>query len=679
MILRYFLVVSVLLLSTISSHGQAGVGASRADSLIRLATATYSNNFPRSLELSSTALSLSLANGYKQGIVSATCIRSIIWSNTNRCREAIDALRSVAAIYPAADSVSILSAMGRCWFSHGNYDSALLYTTRAIEARQAAGQLDVRYARECLAMARTCMKLGVGDRAITYYEKARRITEHAGDQSAHAWATDVLAEIYYAKRLYDKAIPLLRQSHLAFQALHEYSGEASALLYLGNVAYMQVKDDSARRYYGLALDRFTALGDSSGMAICYSNLSRIALEAHNTGLAISDAQQALASIRPGNYISVEAGTYQQLGDIYGELKQLAVAAGYIKKALATARAGNNKVVVRDCYKSLSEIYQDMHKSDTAMMFLLYAYRLKDSIEPITFGRQLAEMEAKYKAEIREAEIKDLRQRGVISTLKVQQQRDRLQIQGYLLALLVVIIVASVAVTYFRRSKRLLLEQIKRENLVRETEERERMRISKDIHDELGSGLSRILYLSEDRQATVAPDRQPPQLGHITETARGLIGNMKDLVWAMNPENTTLSSLAARIREYSSEYLEDMPIALETDIPHDIPDRPISKEATRNLFMIVKEALQNMVKYAGAGHVLIRIRVDERFQLMIRDNGRGFDPHQHRQGNGLRNIRLRAQALGAHVHIESSPGNGTTILVEMSVGSMNNETNAAENN
>jgi signal transduction histidine kinase len=633
-----------------------------ADSLIAAARLQYKSNFSKALHLASSAGRLSAQCGYVQGLIGATCISSVILSNTNHCHQALQPLRDLQLHYPAAVGAPVYTAMATVWFSHGNYDSACHYYTLAVSAyKDSAGQGSA-YARACLALGRSYVKMGILERALEYYDKATKALKTEDDKGAYALSQDLLGEIYYAQRLYEKSLTHLANSLSAFRSLGDLDGEGMALVHSGNAYFMQIKDDSARECYTLALARFTTIGDSAGMAICYSNLSRIALEAKQTPLAIAYAQKALATIKPGNYINLEAGTYQQLGDIYAETKQYSLAVACLEKALAAARAADNKIIVKDCYKSISELLFDIGKAQPAFMYLLAAYRLRDTIEPISFARQLAEMDARYKAEKREAEIKQLKQQGVIDTLKVQQQHTRLQVQGYLLALLLVIIVASVAITYFRRSKRRLEEQIRKENLVRETEERERMRISKDIHDELGSGLSKILYLSERGQTAGAQ-------GHITETARGLIGNMKDLVWAMNPENTTLSSLAARIREYSSEYLEDMPMVLDVDISHSLPEMPISKEATQSLFMIVKESLQNIVKYAKANKVLIRVSVDETFRLLIQDDGCGFDLQQEKQGNGLRNIRVRAQALGAEVSISTAPGKGTKIALALPLALM----------
>jgi signal transduction histidine kinase len=537
---------------------------------------------------------------------------------------------------------------------------SLPYHERALESAP-SGYRSGPYWYECIQLARSYVKTGLPDLALEYYDRANRAFTTIGDSIGIAYADDVAGEIFYTQRLYEKSSAFFLRSVRLFGRVHDYRGGAAALLHLGNNYYMRVMDDSAALCYRSALALCTTLGDSAGMAICYSNLSRIYLEARNTKSAIAYARLALKTIRPGNYITLEAGTYQQLGDIYGELAQYDTAIAYIQKAITAARSGDNKIIVRDCYKSLSELYTMMKQPGKAMPYLLAAYKLKDSIEPAVFSRRLAEMDAKYKSEKKEAEIKSLKQRTLIASLKMQQQRDRLRAQGYLLLVLVAIIITAGVAIYYRNVRRGLLEQLQREKMVKETEERERMRIARDIHDELGSGLSKIRFLADNVKSGAAGGDANP-VGQIAETSRGLIDNMRDLVWAMNPENTTLDSLVARIREHTADYLEQFPVHLETDIPVNVPATFISKEVTRNVFMIVREALQNIVKHSAATRVWVRVRTDEGFRLEIGDNGKGFDTNTQRSGNGLGNLGARSRAIGATLHINSAEGSGTVITV-----------------
>lgn len=197
---------------------------------------------------------------------------------------------------------------------------------------------------------------------------------------------------------------------------------------------------------------------------------------------------------------------------------------------------------------------------------------------------------------------------------------------------------------------------------------ERMRISKDVHDDLGSGLSKITLMAEiAKQQTHQTGGE--SIEHISQISKDLIGNMRDLIWVLNPENTTLDNLIARIREYSSEYLEGLPIQFIADLPEQLPSIPISRDAQRNIFLTVKEAIHNCVKHAGATIITISATINEdNISLKISDNGNGCK-QEISKGNGLRNMKLRIERTGGTFHMSSIAGEGTTIQISIPIRSI----------
>ena len=141
--------------------------------------------------------------------------------------------------------------------------------------------------------------------------------------------------------------------------------------------------------------------------------------------------------------------------------------------------------------------------------------------------------------------------------------------------------------------------------------------------------------------------------------------MRDLVWALNPDNTTLANLIARVREYSSDYLEDFPIELKSSYPENIPQSPITKESHRGIFMVVKESLNNIVKHAQASEVEILTQLsNQNLSIAIEDNGIGFDIKNYEAGNGLRNMKTRIVAAGGSFDISSNLKKGTRITISI---------------
>jgi signal transduction histidine kinase/ligand-binding sensor domain-containing protein len=203
-----------------------------------------------------------------------------------------------------------------------------------------------------------------------------------------------------------------------------------------------------------------------------------------------------------------------------------------------------------------------------------------------------------------------------------------------------------------------IERLEREHAL----ERERARISQDMHDEIGSSLSEIAILSE--LARKKPGEAETRMKEISERSAEVIESVSEIVWAMNPQNDTIENFIGYIRRYAVKYLGLAGIACEFNAPETIPPIPLAAEIRRNLFLVVKEALHNIVKHSGASVVVIVLVLNEqRIEGSIRDNGRGLDLDGHDgTGNGLVNMRKRMTAVGGEFTIESTPGAGTQVTV-----------------
>ncbi|HRE24776.1 MAG TPA: histidine kinase, partial [Bacteroidia bacterium] len=290
--------------------------------------------------------------------------------------------------------------------------------------------------------------------------------------------------------------------------------------------------------------------------------------------------------------------------------------------------------------------------------------IKDSIQPITFYNRLAEMEARYSLEKKESTIKLLNQQSFINQLRLKEQKENIKKQNALVIILLILITTIVIAIYFYLRWRKQAELINQQNTIRQTEENERIRIVKDIHDELGSGLTKIKFLSEILEMKTKDQVQLKEtLQTITGTSHQLIDNMRDMIWNMNPMNSTLDNLIARVREFSTEYLEDFPIEVSYAFPENIPSEKINIEISRNILMIVKESLQNIVKHSNASKVSIRIEIQPVFKLIITENGIGFSMNEKTTGNGLRNMSERSKTIGASLNISSKPGEGSILSLE----------------
>ena len=200
-------------------------------------------------------------------------------------------------------------------------------------------------------------------------------------------------------------------------------------------------------------------------------------------------------------------------------------------------------------------------------------------------------------------------------------------------------------------------------------ERERLRISRDMHDEVGANLTEIAILSElVRRDIQKPKEAEINVQKISEKARELIDNISEIIWAINPQNDRLDDVTSYIREFASEYFEMTSINCRFDFPADMPDHLLSAEVRRNIFLTIKEAINNVVKHSGATLVTLHCGVSGyEVEFGVQDNGRGFNIETlSGQGNGLLNMKKRIEDINGNFQIESQLGKGTKILLSVSL-------------
>jgi len=241
----------------------------------------------------------------------------------------------------------------------------------------------------------------------------------------------------------------------------------------------------------------------------------------------------------------------------------------------------------------------------------------------------------------------------------------------LFALSAIALVAGIVRLVSHRRLRVALARLEQQQSL----ERERMRIARDMHDEMGSKLTKISFLSEHIQ--VDADAAGPfadKIESIAQTSRELLQTMDEIVWVVNPRNDTLENLVTYLGHYAVEYFQNTPIECEIRLPHEIPQNPLSSEMRHNLFLAFEEALNNVLKHSAATKVKVEMTIKAfECEVKIADNGKGFDVPAEaatvptrggRGGDGLKNMRQRLSAIGGEWQVSSQPGNGATVTMRI---------------
>jgi signal transduction histidine kinase len=194
-------------------------------------------------------------------------------------------------------------------------------------------------------------------------------------------------------------------------------------------------------------------------------------------------------------------------------------------------------------------------------------------------------------------------------------------------------------------------------------EKQRSRIARDLHDQLGANLTQVALLAEMAEEDKhLPDEIESHALQIAQTARDTTRSLDEIVWTVNPSNDTLDGLVNYICKYAQEYLALAGLKYRLETPSQLPNTPISPEMRHNVFLSAKEAVNNVVKHSGADSAWVRLSLEPtRFTLEIEDNGKGVSAKDHSKGrNGLKNMQKRMEEIGGAFNLAAGSQGGTRI-------------------
>jgi ligand-binding sensor domain-containing protein/signal transduction histidine kinase len=232
-------------------------------------------------------------------------------------------------------------------------------------------------------------------------------------------------------------------------------------------------------------------------------------------------------------------------------------------------------------------------------------------------------------------------------------------------LLMFIVAALLSFFFLRSYTRRRLEKQRAIFDQEQAVEKERSRISAELHDDIGGGLTAIRLMSEMLKDSSTEESSRVFVNKISSSSNELVQKMNEIVWAMNINNDNLQSLISYTREFSVSYMDDFNLECKIELPDQIPDLPVIGTKRRDIFLLVKESLNNIVKHAQATEVFISVRIGENLQIEIADNGKGFDPLKIKKiSNGLQNMQFRIERL--HGRIQFKHHYGTRVIFEMPV-------------
>lgn len=552
------------------------------------------------------------------------------------------------------------------------YDSSLYYNELCYEIVKHSKKNNMIYA-SLSNLSLDHKKLGHYNLALQYLEKASKSATAKGEHNPRYY--------YYLCDLYLRINNLEKAKNIILTGLVDCEQRTEQVDYFKNILY---------GYLGICYAKLSK--PDSAFILLNTSMQGLKKETDTIALANSVEFMADAQLQYAKYDSA-IYYYNKAIKLYENLNNKALqnfvnikliyALSYMKAnnmvqlqnqlLNATQNIQNyntNYDLLLDTYTWLNKTYERLDDFKNALRFSKKTDSLTQAILNNEKRLMFLDFEKSYETLEREKKIEQLKNTNKINQLELDNKNAALK-QYVLLIVLIVLVFFSVTFSLFQynKKKRAIMSAAHQLN-VQETKQKERIRISKDIHDEIGSGLSKISLTTELSKKKLTNDIEVVKtIESIGSTSKQLIENMRDLIWTLKPENATLDQLAAHLREYAIDYLENFPIAPSLNFQENIPPQiNLSIDVQHNILLVFKEAINNVVKHSEASTITISFHFSNAYlRLIIEDNGRGFDVNTlNKNGNGLNNMQQRIQAIGGTYNIQSQLEKGTRINIDCKI-------------
>lgn len=474
--------------------------------------------------------------------------------------------------------------------------------------------------------------------ALDYLTKAWMLAEKMGDNYSVTIALNSIGNIHVVREDYRAAIYYFKLCMPIAARENNKRGLAINLQNMGECYERMGMMDSAKIYYKRALGFNIIRNDDKGIAICYNSLGNILIREGQIDRGLNLLKKALdINIKLGDQLFI-ANSYSNLGKAYFLKKDYQMAQQMFDTSLNIANTIRSVVEAKNAYEGLTKTAAAREDWKAAFEYGSLFKELSDSIL-LKNNQSLRNKEFAY------------HQEKVEMAQKVDRNKNIIMVGSLILFLLLLI----TGVLYYLRLR--LLERNR--SLQRELEIR--AQIASDLHDDMGSSLSSIHIFSELLRKSGAGSHD--LLSKIEANAKDTLEALDDIIWLVKPSNDKFSNLSTHISEFAIPLFESKNINFEIEFPENIADIPIPMETRRNIFLIIKESVNNLVKYSECTEASIKAWIDNNIlRFVVKDNGKGFNPNQETNRNGIKNLRARAKQINADIDINSTPGRGTEIIL-----------------
>ncbi len=566
------------------------------------------------------------------------------------------------------------------------------------------------------------------ERQAQFTHKSLTIYEKMENDAGVAMALGNLSSVYYQMGQKEKAIEYGKQSLKYREKTGDLVRLSISCCNLSQY-YLGINLDEATKYQELCVKYARQSGDNARLIHSYITSSLVANGKKNNKEAFEYELKVIDLLEKSKSNQRMLARRYIAAAIYNDMlaKDSLITLEYYNKSIRLSQEQGDRGNMRDAYLYLSNYHNRKKNFGEAYTnyksYILY----RDSIVSAEKEEKIAELENRYETNKKDIEIERLntdqrikqleieKQKAIIAGntamalqkqneidllsktrelqhVKIKQQEEELDKQSLLAK------TNSQQLQLTEKENQLQEKQLKNQRTVRnlliaglgmfllfgftwfnryqlkkKLEQQKsllamRNNISQDLHDDIGASLSNINILNElARRNANQPEKSMAYLSKASEDIQRISESLSDIVWNINPRYDDLQNLFIRMKRYAADMLDGKNISGEFVFPSTVPGLKLSMTQRRDLYLIFKEAINNLAKYSGAKNAVINVQADEHIiELLIKDDGKGFDTKITSTGNGLQNMQQRAKASDAQVKITSTPGAGTTVVLKMGI-------------
>jgi len=625
---------------------------SKVDILNALAEELKNDNPDTAMHFANEALAFATKLAYKMGIADAKLSSARATANLGKteeglknCNDALKLYDQLSGLTSNVDQSKVLqqksnayNTKGIIYLMQGNYPEALKHLFSSLSIREKTGdKKGIAYTENNIGIVFLYQRNF--PESLKHYLTSLKIRTELGDKRGAAGSYNNIGLVYMEQGNYSKAL----QNYAASLKLAEETGDKGTMANIySNTGFIETKQgkyDDAVKHLRLAIKIQKETGNRDGLVAAYTNIGQTFIRQKRYTDASNYLRHALSQAKEMNGLS-------RMKEVYAELTTLDSSQGNFKQAF-------------EHYK----------------MFVYY----RDSMFNNENAKKLMQSQMQFDFDKKESLAKAEQDKKDILTI-AELSKHKMTRNFSFAGIGIVLLFSGYGFYRYHQNKQLSkqlasslieLEQAQVQ-LIKTEKEKEaeniRVQISRDIHDEVGATLSGIALFSEIARQKTKRYKDNDVQGHlenITANSREMIEKMSDIVWTINPQNDSFDRIVAKLQSFTVNLCAGKGIKPHLDIDESIRRYYPDMQVRKNFYLIMKEAINNAVKYSGAKNIYVSLHYrDSEINATVKDDGKGFDAAFAPEGNGLNNMKARTNELGAKLNIESQKGKGTSINLQM---------------